>query len=275
MKHLFIVNPVAGGRDSSPFVAAEASRALAGVPYEIYITTGPGDATRRVREEAQTGVEAYVYACGGDGTLNECISGAVGAENLAVTHFPCGTGNDFTKMFGAELALFSDLSLLAEGEVRPLDVIACNDRYCVNICSVGVDARIGTDVHKYSRLPLVGGALGYVISTAVNLVKGINRPMRVTVGDRSFDGDMALACACNGRWYGGFFHPAPDARPDDGLLDILVVPGVSRLTCLRIIVPYAKGQFRRFPEYITHLRGTDMHMEAEEDFVVKIGRAHV
>ncbi|MCE6983484.1 lipid kinase, partial [Pseudomonas frederiksbergensis] len=89
-----------------------------------------------------------VYACGGDGTLNECVNGAVGHDNVAVTHFPCGTGNDFIKMFGEEKDRFFDLSDLVRGEVRPLDVMECCGRYAVNICSVGIDARIGTEVHQ-------------------------------------------------------------------------------------------------------------------------------
>ena len=80
-----------------------------------------------------------MYACGGDGTLNECVNGAVGHANVAVTHFPCGTGNDFIKMFGEEKARFFDLAELVRGEVRPLDVMECCGRYAINICSVGIE----------------------------------------------------------------------------------------------------------------------------------------
>ena len=269
MKHLFIVNPVAGGRDSSERVAALAAEALPD-GYELYKTTGTGDATRRVRQAAEQGEATRVYACGGDGTFSECVAGAVHAENLAVTHFPCGTGNDFIKMFGAEAALFSDLAHLTDGETHPLDVIACNDRISINICSVGIDARIGVDVHKYSSLPLVGGKAAYVVSTIVNFIKGINRPLRVTAAGQHFAGGMVLVCACNGCYYGGSFHPAPDARPDDGQLDILVIRRASRLTFLRVVFPYAKGHAARFPQYITQLRGTELHIEADEDFVAQL-----
>ncbi len=131
------------------------------------------DACRHIRETAADGAELRVYACGGDGTLNECVNGAAGLPNTAVTHFPCGTGNDFIRMFDNEKSRFYDLTELINGEVRPLDVIKCNDRYAINICSLGIDARVGTDVHKYSGLPLVGGAAGYVVSLAVNYVKGV------------------------------------------------------------------------------------------------------
>jgi diacylglycerol kinase family enzyme len=109
-----------------------------------------------------------------------------------------------------------------------------------------------------------------VISTAVNFFRGINRPLRVTVGEQSFDGSLALFCACNGQYYGGGFRPVPEARPDDGQLDFLLVPGVSRLTFLRVVVPYAKGRFRDFPKLILHRRGKDALLEGEEDFVVNV-----
>ena len=126
MKHLFIVNPVAGGKDRREYVAEQARRALEGSEdaYELYVTTAPMDACAKIAAEAASGEELRVYACGGDGTLNECVNGAAGRSNVAVTHFPCGTGNDFIKMFGEEKARFSDLADLVHGEVRPFEGIA-------------------------------------------------------------------------------------------------------------------------------------------------------
>ena len=143
MKHLFIVNPVAGGKDRHEYVAEQARLALEGSAdaYEVYITTAPMDACAKIKAEAASGEELRVYACGGDGTLNECVNGAVGHDNVAVTHFPCGTGNDFIKMFGEEKERFFDLAELVHGEVRALDVMECCGRYAINICSVGIDRK--------------------------------------------------------------------------------------------------------------------------------------
>ena len=173
MKHLFIVNPVAGGKDRREYVAERARRALEGSEdaYEIYVTTAPMDACAKIAAEAASGEELRVYACGGDGTLNECVNGAAGRSNVAVTHFPCGTGNDFIKMFGEEKARFSDLADLVRGEVRPFDIIECCGRYALNICSVGIDARIGTEVHQYHD--------SYIFSAVANLFKGIAQPLTV------------------------------------------------------------------------------------------------
>ena len=222
MKHLFIVNPVAGGRDRSGEIRqlAEAACRRRGEDYELYVTKAPMDAADKIRAAADSGEELRVYACGGDGdgTFNECVNGAALLEHVALAPFPIGTGNDFCRMFGAEQALFRDLDALLDGEARPIDLIDCNGRFSGNICSVGIDARIGADVHKYSRIPLIGGAAGYVVSLLVNVFKGIASPMRVRSGDFSAEGKHSLVCACNGRYYGGGFHPSRNARPDDGEL---------------------------------------------------------
>ena len=190
MKHLFIVNPVAGGKDRREYVAEQARRALEGSEdaYEVYVTTAPMDACAKIAAEAASGEELRVYACGGDGTLNECVNGAVGHANVAVTHFPCGTGNDFIKMFGEEKERFFDLAELVRGEVRPLDVMECCGRYAINICSVGIDARIGTEVHQYHD--------SYVLSAVANLFKGIAQPLTVRGCGMEYSGGTSLICAC-------------------------------------------------------------------------------
>lgn len=118
---------------------------------------------------------------------------------------------------------------------------------------------MGTDVHKYSGLPLLCGPAGYVTSLAVNFVKGVSQPMTVTAEGLTCGPELNLVCICNGRFYGGGFNPTNDARPDDGLLDVLIVSGVRRPTILRAISAYASGRYREFPQYITFLR-TD-HVE--------------
>ena len=226
------------------------------------------DAVEKIRSTAANGEELRVYACGGDGTLNECVNGAAGLKIVAVTHFPCGTGNDFIKMFGDDKSRFFDLSELASGEVRPIDLISCNGRYSINICSMGLDARVGTDVHKYSGLPLLGGPAGYVASLAVNFVKGVSQPMTVTTEGLTCGPKLNLVCICNGRFYGGGFNPTNDARPDDGLLDVLIVSGVTRPTLLRAITAYASGRYRDFPQYITFVRTTHVEVETPTPQVI-------
>ncbi len=273
MKHLFIVNPAAGGSDKTDEVRAKVVSAFAQRPedeVEIYVTKAPLDATEKIRAEAADGKELRVYACGGDGTFNECASGVAGLPNAAVCPFPTGTGNDFCRMFGAEKDLFRNLDALLDGTLHPIDAIDCNGRCSVNICSVGIDARIGTNVHKYTDLPLVGGAAGYVVSAAVEMFRGIARPMRITAGDYSGDGEYTLVCVCNGRYYGGGFNPSPDARPDDGELDMFIVKKVSVLQFASLIGKYSAGRASELPDIVTHLKGREITIEFEEENVVNL-----
>ena len=274
MKHLFIINPAAGGKKSHSREVENEIRTFvsdAGLTYEVYVTNEPMDACRKVRTEAEGGAFLRVYACGGDGTLNECINGAAGFQNTAVTHYPCGTGNDFVKMFGKDdEARFKDLSALANGFVRPIDLIDCNGRYGVSICSVGIDARIGTDVHKYSMLPVIGGATAYVVSMVVNFFRGINEDYTITTETHTYAGSFALMCACNGRYYGGGFNPVPDAMPDDGYLDFLIVKGVSRLRFLKVIQKYAKGRYKELSDIILYSRGKNMKIQSQKEQSVNI-----
>ncbi len=273
MKHLFIVNPIAGGRDRTKEISALTARIFAkrSDSYEVHTTTEPMDACRKIEAAAETcGDGLRVYACGGDGTLNECVCGAVGKENVAVTNYPFGTGNDFIRCFGDEKDRFLDLEALVDGEIRPLDVIDCNGRSSINICSVGIDARIGTEAHKYSALPLLGGKASYITSCAVNLIKGVKQPLRYRFGERQFDGELSLICACNGSYYGGGFHPVPEARPDDGVLDFLVVRGLSRLRFIRLVGGYAKGQYAEMPRDITHLQGDRIDIESDTELAVNL-----
>ena len=272
MKHLFIVNPKAGGRDMSEDIRALAENAFKSNPdkYEIYTTKAPGDATEEVRRRAETGENYRIYSCGGDGTFNECVSGAVNKSNIAVCPFPFGTGNDFCRMFGEEQKLFTDMDAVIAGTEHDIDVIDCNGRYSINICSVGIDARIGTNVHKYSSIPLIGGATGYVVSAIVEICKGISRHMVIRSSDYAADGKFALVCACNGRYYGGGFNPSTDAMPDDGILDIYIVSDVNLLTLAVLIGKYAKGRGDELPKYITHLRSDHVSIEFDEDNVINL-----
>ena len=272
MKHLFIVNPTAGGHDASGEVRAKVEAAFASREdeYEIYVTKAPMDAPDKIREEAAGGGHLRVYACGGDGTFNECVCGAAQLENVAVAPFPTGTGNDFCRMFDAEGELYRDLDALLDGGVHPIDAIECCGRYSVNICSVGIDARIGTNVHKYSSLPVIGGAGAYVVSAAVEMFKGISRHMRISTDGYEGDGKYSLVCVCNGRYYGGGFNPSLDARPDDGELDIFIASKVNIIQFAALIGKYASGHAGEMKNIVTHLKGDHITIDFDEDNVINL-----
>ena len=250
MKHLFIVNPAAGKKDSTPKLVAQIE-ALEGMDVEIRYTECAGDAEVITREAAQTGEPMRIYACGGDGTLNEVVNGAAGWEHIAITNVAKGTGNDFLKIFGEGWKEgFTDLKALAEGPQAAFDLIDCNGKLGIGVVCSGMDARVAADVHYYKSLPLVSGIGAYILGLIRNVFKGIATPMKVEMGDYCYDGEVAVVVACSGRYYGGGFMPVGEAMPDDGVLDFLVIPKIGLLTFARLVGKYAKGKYKDYPQYI-------------------------
>ena len=272
MKHLFIVNPIAGGSNKTEEVRSRVEEAFRtrSDAFEIYVTRAPLDAIEKIRREADGVEKLRVYACGGDGTFNECVNGGALRSNVAVCPFPTGTGNDFCRLFGEEKDLFRDLDALLDGSEHPIDLIDCNGRYGANISSVGIDARIGTSVHKYSKVPLLSEASAYVVSAVVNVFHGIAQPMHIRCGDLTLEGKQTLACACNGQYYGGGFHPSMTARPDDGMLDMFIVKDVNLLLFAKLVGQYAAGKAAEMPKYVTHVQGTEMEIRFKKEDVVNI-----
>ena len=275
MQHLFIINPRAGKKNSTARLMdrIDALRRAEGLDCKTMLTSRPGHAEELARRAAESGRDVRIYACGGDGTLNEVINGAVGFENAVITHYPAGSGNDFVKLFDAPDA-FRDLERLLDGVETRLDLICCQAggqrRYAANVCSLGLDARIGTEIAAYRRLPVVGGSAAYLLSTVVNVFRGIHQPYTVDFGSRRIRGDQTLICVCNGSWYGGSFHPVPDARPDDGLLDVLMVKPVGLLRLATAIGRYKQGEYRSFPNLITHCRTDRLRVTCDADSVVNV-----
>lgn len=272
MKHLFLINPAAGkGRagDMNRMVADVCCK-FHGLDYEILVSAKPGDITRWAGEFAATGEDLRIYACGGDGTLNEAVNGVVGHPNVALTHVACGSGNDFIKLFSDPKVFGNIFNYMKQTEETELDLISCNGEYSLNICSLGFDARIGTEMVKYKRLPLIKGPTAYMLSALVNTVKGVHRPYRVEINGEVIEGDQTMICVCNGAWYGGGFHPIPEADPTDGMLDVLLVKGVSRATVLKVIGPYKEGRFREYPNLIRYFRTDRLKITCQQEEPVNL-----
>ena len=253
MKHLFIINPAAGSRDRTELYTKQIEEACRkrGLDYRIAVSSAPGNCKELAREAAESGEEYRIYACGGDGTLNEVAAGAAGFANAAVTVFSGGSGNDFVKLFDDPKAFF-DLERLLDAEEATFDMIRVGEDLALNICSVGLDARIGTDVARYKRLPLLSGFRAYAVSTGINVVKRIAEHYHVEIDGQVFDGKYTFVCVCSGRYYGGGFNPVPEADPSDGLLDVLLVKKVSRLQVPFIIGKYKGGRYRELGDLVQY-----------------------
>ena len=271
MTHLFIINPAAGSRNRTEEYRQKIKAACEsrGLQYKIQISQAPGDCRRLARAAAETGKEFRIYACGGDGTLNEVADGAAGFDNVAVTVFSGGSGNDFVKLFNDPKAFF-DLERLLDCEEARFDMIHCNDTRALNICSVGLDARIAADVSRYKRLPLLHGFRAYAASTVLNLIKGISEHYVVEIDGQVFDGEFTFICACSGRFYGGGFNPVPEADPTDGLLDVLLVDKVSLAQVPAIIGKYKDGQYKQLGHLVRHFRTKELTVHCDKEVSVNV-----
>ena len=271
MLHLFIINPAAGSRDRTADYKKKIEKVCRkkGLSYRIEVSKHPGHCEMLAREAAQTGQDVRIYACGGDGTLNEVAAGAAGYPNAAVTAYSGGSGNDFTKLF-SDADAFYHLERLLDCKEAEFDMIRCNDRLSLNICSVGLDARIGTDVGNYKRIPLLSGFRAYVVSSIINVIRRVSEPYTVTIDDQVITGSKTMICICNGRFYGGGFNPVPEADPTDGLMDVLVVEKVSRLKVLAVIGKYKNGRYRDYPHLIRHYKTKELTISCEKDTPVNL-----
>ena len=269
MKHLFIINPAAGSRDRTKEYKEKIEKACGALDCEIAVSACPGDCTRIAREAAQKGEEVRIYACGGDGTLNEVAAGAAGYENAAITAYSGGSGNDFTKLFSNPEA-FRDLHRLLDPEVARFDLIRCNGDISLNICSVGLDARIGTDVGKYKRLPLLSGFRAYAVSTVINLFKGISEHYVVEVNGKTYDSRFTFVCVCNGRFYGGGFNPVPEADPCDGKLDVLLVDKVNIFQVPLIIGKYKNGRHKELGKIVKYLQTDEVIIHCNKEIPINL-----
>ena len=274
MKHIFVVNPCAGGHDRSGAVRAALS--ALGADAEIYSTRGPRDATRFVASRAaEGGGEALrFYACGGDGTLNEVVSGAMKAEwrdgHVEVACYPCGSGDDFVRYWqGLD---FTDIGALMRGTAVPVDVMRLGDRYCVNTLNYGFEAAVCHTMASVRRKPLVGGRMAYTTGIVASLVAGRRNRCRVSVdGEVWLDGEVLLLSVANGQWAGGGYHCAPRAKNDDGLLEVMAVKPISVARFAKLIKYYKNGELLDREELrpiVSYRRGARVLIEPLRDSYV-------
>ena len=243
MKHVFIVNPVSGkGKASLAFIPTiEKYIADNKLDAEIYVTKESRDGLRYVEEVAQKGEEVRFYSCGGDGTLYEVVNGCYKYPNCQVANIPLGSGNDFCRLFGKNTNIDDHVN----GIPMKLDLIETDGQVAINECAMGLDSEICIRQISYKNLPLVNGELAYTLAAFGCLAKGKTKnEFRITIDDTEVFEDKYLFCYIgNSRWYGGGYMAAPNAMPNDGLIDCVMVRcdrGPLRL--LPLISVYKKGE---------------------------------
>jgi diacylglycerol kinase family enzyme len=153
--------------------------------------------------------ELRFYLCGGDGTFNEGVNGAVGFDNVSVGIIPVGTGNDFVRNFKNKENFFNIFSQL-DGEKMAIDLISYGERYCANMMNVGFDCQAAIYASEMKKKAFVPAKLAYVAGVLKALIKMPG--VRATVhceGEKAAEKDCILVCVANGM----FCVVAPLAYP--------------------------------------------------------------
>lgn len=254
MKYYFIINPLAGEGKSQSRIADEIAKSPNKDDCEIYVTRHSNDATAFVRKtcEAHKGEEMRFIACGGDGTINEVFNGAVGYENVSVSCYPCGSGNDLVKSFGG-IEKFLNVQALIDAPTQKLDLLKVGDRYSDNVTNFGFDTKVAETVNL-DRAKRGHGSKG---SYAKGIVKALFTAMKtkctiVADGeDLTSDGIITFCTLANGQYVGGSFKCAPRAKTNDGLIEVCIAKPFPKLKIVPLISMYMKG------EHLDHLDELD------------------
>lgn len=270
VEHIFIINPAAGALNSTESIKKAIEQADIANNCKIYCTTGPGDATDFVtRKCSQSSGPLRFYACGGDGTLNEVVNGAVDFPNVSVGVYPCGSGNDFVKYYGGA-EHFLDINALIEGEDQQIDLILANGKYCINVFDFGFDISVLTTMEKVKKKKLLAGKRAYFYGVAKALFSSMKTPCIVDVDGENICKDNALLCTiANGRYVGSSFKCAPRSDNSDGLLEVCFVKPISRLTFFRLIKYYTRGEHLgnpKFKDFMIYRRGRKITIEGGKNF---------
>lgn len=243
MKYLFIINPVAGKGIKQQGILKSVNRYFEGgrQDFEVYITTAPGDAEKKAHSAAQSGVDTVVFACGGEGTVFEVLNGIVGYDNVSLGVLPCGSANDFLKFF-SDSEPFSDIAEQINGTPVPADIIKANDYYCLNGCSVGMDAVVARDMNIFKGWRGVSGSMAYKLAVVKTFFGKIGVRIKLSVdGEKPMEKDCLFAVVANAPFYGGGYKSAPNADPFDNALDYTEVRTISKLKVPRFLSLYEKG----------------------------------
>lgn len=258
---VLILNPAsAGGRALRLLPEVEQELTSLGLQHRVVETRDIEHAQQAANEAVAAG--EVVVAMGGDGIVG-ALAGAV-RERGVLGVLPAGRGNDFARELGIPFDAREACGVLATGEVRELDLGEVNGRPFACIASVGFDSEAN---RLANEARLVKGNLVYLYAALRALSAW--RPTRFTVRldgeQQSFEGYTVVAA--NSRFYGGGMRVAPEAKTDDGLLDVIFIGKNSKLRFLANLPKVFKGTHVE-QEGVRSFRAREVEISADRAFDV-------
>lgn len=256
MKVRFIINPVSGTAGRSRRITWLVRDVLGGENgiFEVKVTTGPGGAGMLAKEAVDKGYE-FVFACGGDGTVNGVASQLVGT-GTALGIIPAGSGNALARTLQIPSDPSEAIGLLKTGTVRKIDAGMACGRYFFTTAGFAFEALLSKKYNEGALARKIRGVAPYYALAFIEFLRF--RPDRISLevdGREVGVAPLILTAANTGQWGGGAFI-SPGAKVDDGLLDFCVVPESGILKALELGYKVMKGRVESYKGFQC-LRGTE------------------
>ena len=274
---VFLVNPAsANGGTGKRWPELAHRAAQLGLDGTTLFSERPGHLIELAEQAARAGAE-LVVSVGGDGTLNEVVNGLVRADtSVELATIPLGTGMDFVRTYGIPTR-FDDAVLTAlKGMTRTIDVGrvsyrewsgATGERYVANVGSVGMSAAVAQRANGMSKA--LGGKATFFYALTRVFFEWENTLVSVQLDEERREGRMHDVIVANGQWHGGAMRLAPEAQPDDGLFDVVLIGDVTKLDFVTTAPKLYKGTYLSHPK-IELLRSRAVAVDAPERLPIEL-----
>ncbi|MCJ7625276.1 MAG: diacylglycerol kinase family lipid kinase [Anaerolineaceae bacterium] len=258
-----ILNPYSNrwkAQEQAPEVKALLTKA--GIEYEFLVMEAPEHGIQLAREAVLKG-NTPLIAAGGDGGISEVVNGmmaALGHNSLPIGPLgviPMGTANDFTDGLGIPRDLEQAVGVIAAGKERVIDLGTVNGRFFDNNSAIGLEPVVTIE---NIRLTWLKGVIRYMVSAVLAILKHPTWQAEMTWDGGSYEGSLALVSVGNSNRTGGVFHMTPDAIMDDGKLDFVYAPALSRFRMFQLLPKTQTGE---------HIHEPDIHMHRTEYLKIK------
>jgi YegS/Rv2252/BmrU family lipid kinase len=249
-----IVNPAAGGASASSLTPLARLLRDAGAEVDVEYSRGMEHAAGAARAAAEAG--RVVLGVGGDGLVG-CVGGALAGTGALFGIVPAGRGNDFARQLGVPSDPERLAPLLLEGEPRAVDAIDANGTAVLGSVYAGVDA-VAND--NANRTRLLRGSAAYYVGALRAIASWRHADYLITVDGERHRREGYTVVAANSGYYGFGKHIAPDARVDDGLLDVVLIRKAPRTLFFKVMRELEAGTHVRRPE-VEVLRGREVRIE--------------
>ena len=272
---VFLVNPASdNGRTGRRWAELAHRAAHAGLDGETLFSERPGHLIELARTAVDRGAR-LVVAAGGDGTINEVING-VAERDVDLATIPLGTGMDFGRAYGIPTRFDDAVRVARDGAPRTIDAGRVRYRtwggedairWFGNVGTVGMSGAVAQRANGMSKA--LGGRLTFFYALTRVFLTWENTEVNVSLDGAERSGRMHDVIVANGPWHGGGMMLAPEAQPDDGLFDVVLIGDVSKLDFLTTAPKIYKGRHVGHPK-VEVLRSAHVTVDAPERLPIEV-----